>query len=131
MVKKVINIVEKSKVLLKITMEELYAGEITQTNDWYYICNYCKLTEDMIREFQNQVDWYFICSRQKLSESFIEEFKDKVKWVRIGKYQKLSMEFIIKYSDKIRFGDIMVNKLISKDIKSNIFDNLDGEKNAI
>jgi hypothetical protein len=151
----VINIIEKTKVLVEISFEELFAGEITQENDWFYISNYCKLTEDMIREFKNQVDWWYICMRQTLSESFIEEFADKVDWFCISKYQKLSESFMQKYKDKIDwdcisryqlmgktfitehkklilFANLTLNKKIPYSIKADLFNNIDyeGETNV-
>ena len=46
--------------------------------DWYESSKCQKLSEDFIREFQDNVNWYRISKHQKLSNEFIEEFKDRL-----------------------------------------------------
>ena len=60
-----------------------------------------------------------ICGCQQLSEDFIREFqndKDLI-WWRISKFQRLSKEFIIEFSDKINFDRILINEKISDEVK--------------
>ena len=60
-----------------------------------------------------------ICGCQQLSEDFIREFqndKDLI-WWRISKFQRLSKEFIIEFSDKIDFECLLDNKNVSDEIK--------------
>ena len=54
---------------------------------WRMICKFQKLSEDFIREFQNQVDWDYISQYQHLSPQFVMEFIDKVNVHHIKKYQ--------------------------------------------
>ena len=74
-------------------------NEITP-KEWSSISK-SRLTEDFIREFQNQVDWVYISSYQRLSEDFIREFEHKVDWVRISIHQILSDEFILEFRDSM------------------------------
>jgi hypothetical protein len=129
----------------KITIEELYANEITQNNHWHDLSEHYFLSEEIIREFKNQVNWSVISKHQILSESFIREFQDKVDWGWISKHQvlsesfieefakdvdwyyisghqKLSYQFIINhlYNYRIDSEVILCNKNISKDIKDSV-----------
>ena len=61
--------------------------------NWLYISYYYKLSENFIKEFQDEVYWGYISKNQKLSESFIEEFKHKIYWCEISIYQKLLIKF--------------------------------------
>jgi hypothetical protein len=65
------------------------------------------LTEEFIREFQNEVDWELISCHQKLSENFIREFQDKVCWFWISYFQNLSNKFIIEFKDRIDFEKML------------------------
>ena len=65
------------------------------------------LTEEFIREFQNEVDWELISSNQELSENFIREFQDKVCWFWISYFQNLSNKFIIEFKDRIDFEKML------------------------
>ena len=47
---------------------------------WYDISIHQNLSEDFIREFQDNVHWDCISKHQNLSESFIREFQDEVDW---------------------------------------------------
>jgi hypothetical protein len=61
------------------------------------------LTEDFVREFQDQLNWLTITSCAKLSEAFIVEFAQKIsgRWVAVC--QNVSEDFIRQYQDKIEF----------------------------
>jgi hypothetical protein len=58
-------------------------------DNWYNFSNYKYLSEDFIREFQDEVSWTTISINQKLSEPFIKEFQYKVNWEIISEYQNL------------------------------------------
>ena len=57
--------------------------------DWTDISIDYKLSENFIREFENEINWDNISYYQNLSENFIREFKDKVSWFEISINQKL------------------------------------------
>ena len=44
--------------------------QINKNIDWDSISYNYKLSENLIREFQDKVDWYEISAYQKLSENF-------------------------------------------------------------
>jgi len=58
-----------------------------------------RISEDIIREFQDKLNWQFISTYQDLSENFIMEFKDKVQWDEIYVNQNCSKEFWQKTSE--------------------------------
>ena len=62
-------------------------------------------------------NWLTLCKIYILSEDFIRQFQNEVIWEDISYYQKLSKEFIIEFSDKINFSNIMINDKISNEIK--------------
>lgn len=76
-------------------------SEFTETN-WYCISKVKNLSENFIREFQNNVYWGRISHYQKLSENFIREFQDKVHWGCISKFQELSEDFKKEFQHKIK-----------------------------
>src|SRR5574344_1543872 len=82
-------------------LSEDFIREFQDNVDWNCISQSQKLSEDFIREFQNKVYWNWISQSQKLSENFIREFKNEVNWVCISIYQKLSEDFIKEFNLKI------------------------------
>jgi hypothetical protein len=40
-----------------------------------------ELSEDFIREFQDEVDWKCVSGYQNLSEKFIKEFRNNLDWI--------------------------------------------------
>jgi hypothetical protein len=59
---------------------------------------------EFIREFQEQVKWYNICQCQVLTEDFIREFQDRVFWDYISTNQKVSDEFLLEFNNKIHWN---------------------------
>ena len=59
-----------------------------------------RLSENFIREFQNNVEWNKISRYQDLSEDFIRELKDKLNW------QKIKCLMFLMNSPKISFGSL-------------------------
>ena len=86
-----------------------------------------KLSEDFIREFEDNVDWGCISANQKLSENFIREFQDKVNWNWISKYQKLSESFIRKFKDYVDWGSISKHQKLSESFIRKFKDYVDWE----
>ena len=72
------------------------------------------VSEKDLTLFKSKVNWYYICDFQKLSESFIEKFQDKVYWLEISKYQTLSESFIEKHSDKVYWHYISASQKLSE-----------------
>ncbi len=83
--------------------------------NWVKLSEHTGLTENFIREFQDNVDWYWISARQRLSEEFIEEFKDKVYWDLISEFQRLSEDFIREFKDKVDWYGIARGQRLSED----------------
>ena len=52
-------------------------------DEWAVILCYQVLSEDFIREFQEEVNWRYISYYQVLSEDFIREFSESVNWYMI------------------------------------------------
>ena len=53
--------------------------KINKNINWSSIPYNYKLSENFIREFQNEVTWYYILKYQTLSENFKKEFINKIK----------------------------------------------------
>ena len=72
------------------------ANEILGTNyqNWRALSRHNGLTEEFIREFQDEVHWDCILIYQHLSEEFIREFKDDVGWSLSSRDQQLCEGFI-------------------------------------
>lgn len=83
---------------LSITALRLFKDDLNWENVCYHNRN---LSDDVIREFHNEVDWKVISRYHDLSEDFIREFKDYVSWEDISTYQILTKEFIKEFRDKL------------------------------
>jgi hypothetical protein len=90
-------------------LSEDFIREYQNEVHWEYISLFQTLSEDFIQEFQNFVDWVNISIFQKLSGEFIKKFADKVGWWCISKYQKLSEYFINEFADILNFSEIEDN----------------------
>ena len=49
-----------------------------QVINWMYISIMLPLTENFIREFQDEVQWRLIFFNQKILEEFIKKFTEKI-----------------------------------------------------
>ena len=98
---------------LKEVYQDLLPKEIEGC--WYLISRDQILSEDFIREFQNEVNWIIISKQQKLSEEFIREFKDIVDWYLISEHQNLSEDFIREFQNKINWNSIVEIQKLSED----------------
>jgi hypothetical protein len=76
--------------------------------DWAHISIYQTLSEEFIREFQDNLIWRSIWQYQKLSEVFIREYQSDLDWYTVSRFQRLSDDFIIEFKDKI-FGMLIFN----------------------
>jgi len=93
-------------------------------NEWEKISYYKYLSEEFIREFQDEVDWSRISIHQTLSEEFIREFQDEVDWEKISYYKYLSEEFIREFKDKVNWFNISYNQTLSETFIREFKDNL-------
>ena len=82
-------------------LTEEFIREFQDNLDLFWISKHQHLSEDFIREFQDKVDWHCISCYQHLSSGFIREFADSVDWYWISKCQHLSKEFIEEFKDKL------------------------------
>lgn len=66
--------------------------------NWTEISKQAGLTEDFMREYQEELMWNLLCEYQVLSEDFIEEMEKKVNWDILASYQRVSFPFIKKHN---------------------------------
>ena len=83
--------------------------------DWYCISRYQRLSEDFIREFQDRLEMFWIAQYQILSEDFIRDFKNKLDWSLISKCQHLSEDFIREFKDYVNWEYISQYQHLSED----------------
>lgn len=65
---------------------------------WSKVCEKESLSENFIRENQNQVNWQMISRHQQLSEDFIREFSNRLFWHEVIRNQKVSEGFIEEFA---------------------------------
>ena len=95
---------------------------------WKVICEYQKLSENFMRDFEDQVNWYKISVYQKLSEEFMEEFKDNLGAFEIFVNQDISFEFLREHFDVAKgfARDILgFNTKLSPEVKAKFRDMMD------
>jgi hypothetical protein len=83
------------------TLSEEFIREFQDNLIWRSIWQYQRLSVDFIREFKGKASWYFITKNQKLSEEFIREYQSDLDWYTVSRFQRLSDDFIIEFKDKI------------------------------
>lgn len=59
------------------------------------------------------MNWTEISKQAGLTEDFIREHEDDMDWEMISKHQTLSMDFIIEYKDKMSMEVLKQNPLLS------------------
>ena len=81
-----------------------------------------KLEEWMKRPLNNWTkrDWSFLCHSKDISEEFIREFQDEVNWKHIYRYQKLSEDFIREFKNKIDLKIVLDRKIITQEFFNNL-----------
>ena len=67
---------------------------------WNRICQEEKLSEQFIRENEDQVNWRLLSEYQGLSEDFIREFSGRLFWQPVMAEQKVSEQFIEEFAAK-------------------------------
>ena len=92
-----------------ITLEDIKFRSDRNILDWYNISYHQIISEDIIRQFQDDVNWAGVSYAQKLSEDFIIEFQDRVYWNVISWSQKLSIEFILNNLNKLDIANVLMN----------------------
>ena len=91
--------------------------------EWIDISRNKRLTEEFIREFQDEVSWIDI-STVPISLEFIREFQDKVKWYNICQYQILTEDFIREFQDRMFWDYISTNQDVSDEFLLEFKDNI-------
>ena len=109
-------------------LSEDFIREFQDNVDWECISMCQNLSESFIREFQDNVNWNYISGSQKLSEDFIREFQDDVNWEWISGYQKLSNEFIREFKYKVDWYCISKYQKLSNEFTEEFKDKLDLNK---
>jgi hypothetical protein len=84
----------------KILSEE-FIREFQDNLIWGPIWINKKFSEDFIREFERKVNWFLISKNQKLSEDFIRDFQMKVDWFAVSAIQQLTDNFITEFKDRM------------------------------
>jgi ribosomal protein S13 len=97
----------------QMTIEELYANEILQKNDWKELSKIGNLSEEIIEEFKYKLDWRLISIYRDLNINFIEKYKDLLDWKEISKYQSLSESDIEYFEDYVDWDFIGAKQKIS------------------
>ena len=109
----------KKEVKYLIKHLELFCGiegfKDEKAVDWDWISAAYDLSEDFIREFQDQVDWGFISINQKMSEKFIREFQNKIRWDYIITQESLSNNFIAEFKDRLNLKSLLRNEKITQE----------------
>jgi len=75
------------------SLKKIYKLSNIEDVDWTMVSVYQKLSEDLIREFQDKFWWEFITFFQDLSKDFIIEFKDKLNLEYLLNEKKISQQF--------------------------------------
>lgn len=70
---------------------------------WNKICQEEKLSEQFIRENEEQVNWRLLSEHQQLSEAFIREFSGRLFWEPVLAEQKVSEQFIEEFAAEERW----------------------------
>ena len=71
----------------------------------FHISKNQTLSENFIRDFQNEVIWIRICANQKLSNEFIREMHDKVHWLSLCDKQDLPDDMLMEFQHHIRWEE--------------------------
>jgi hypothetical protein len=96
-----------------ITIEELYANEILQKNDWDHLSGIANLPEEILDEFKNKLNWKLISIGRDIDADFMEKYKDILFWDDISRYQDLSENDIEQFKDCVDWGWISAKQDIS------------------
>ena len=65
----------------------------------------------------NFITWPYVSKEVELSEEFIKQYNDDVKWDIISEYQNLSEKFILENFFMLNKGMLQKNKHLSDDFK--------------
>lgn len=82
--------------------------------DWCRIVETQVLSEDIIMEFHKKMIWHQLSRQQVLSEDLIRTFLHEVDWAGISYSQKLSESFIGQHEHEIKWGYIAANQTLSE-----------------
>jgi hypothetical protein len=95
--------------------------------NWNALCGNQKLSEKLIRDFQQNVNWRYIATRQVLSEEFIKEFKYTLDFREIVCHQTLSEEFITEFSERLDWDSVSEFQVLTDSIIANFNDKINWE----
>ncbi len=104
-----------------IEWEKYYFNKFNWNEINFYKDN--KLSEDFIREFQNNINWELVSQYQQLSEDFIREFYNRVDWYYISAYKKLSEDLTKEFQDKINWIMYFCSKYYIKGLNTHHYTN--------
>jgi hypothetical protein len=68
---------------------------------WYNISKNQVLSEELIRDFQNEVNWIAISEHQYLSSDFIREMQNKIIWPFLWQRINFSDDELIEFQSHI------------------------------
>ena len=87
--------------------DDKFIEEFSDKLDWYCLCKYQTLTENIVDKYAHKIDWKILSMYQKLTEDIIEKYKDKLSWywaIHRNGHNKdflLNKEFLLKYDEYI------------------------------
>jgi hypothetical protein len=103
-------LVEKNKC--NISVIETYIKGLNAVT----ISKFQKLTPEFIdmciKKYPEKLDWYYLCEFQDLPEDLMRKNIDKLNWGQVSWYQMMSKEFLEEYSEMLNEIKLKFNKKI-------------------
>jgi hypothetical protein len=115
----------RRKLYHQIGYKDIISEDELSVQDWDGICEYKKLSEEFIREFEDKIDWVIVSRNQTLSEGFIRDFKNDVFWHYVSGCQILSEDFIREFEDKLTWRYISEYQNLSENFIVEFQNNID------
>ena len=91
---------------------------------WNYIVQNQKMSEDLIREFQDKLDMLCVGTNQIMSEEFLEEMKDRISFRTIPRYHKLSEDFIRRHAEELEWRYVSRDQYMSDEFLEEYVDKI-------
>ena len=87
----------------------LQSGEGVSSVDWFTISRFGRLSEELLREFKEEIYWPAASANRTLSGYLIREFQEQVYWNIISETKKLSNDFLTEFEEKISWDIYLQN----------------------
>jgi hypothetical protein len=102
---------------------------------WYYISKNQALSEELIRDYQNEVNWIAISEHQYLSIDFIREMQYKIPWpflwqkINFSDDELIEFQFHIPWEQYFRYREASFS-ILKKFITKTSFQNMEQFKSS-